>query len=78
MSLEISQETQARLAVEAQREGLSVDALLQRLMDDKREVLTALRPAGRKSVAQLFADSPFEGLDIDFERDPDYGRDLAL
>jgi hypothetical protein len=36
------------------------------------------RPAGRKSLAQLFADSPFKGLDIDFERDPDYGRDVAL
>jgi len=36
------------------------------------------RPAGRKSLAQLFADSPFKGLDIDFERDPDYGRDVTL
>ena len=36
------------------------------------------RPAGRKSLAQLFADSPFKGLDIDFERDPDYGRDATL
>ena len=36
------------------------------------------RPAGRKSLAQLFADSPFKGLDIDFERDSDYGRDVEL
>jgi hypothetical protein len=36
------------------------------------------RPAGRKSLAQLFADSPFKGLDIDFEREPDYGRDVML
>jgi Arc/MetJ-type ribon-helix-helix transcriptional regulator len=36
------------------------------------------RAAGRKSLAQLFADSPFKGLDIDFERDSDYGRDLTL
>ncbi|HMC63212.1 MAG TPA: hypothetical protein VKJ01_28715 [Candidatus Solibacter sp.] len=35
------------------------------------------RPAGRKSLAQLFADSPFKGLDIDFEREPGYGRDVA-
>jgi hypothetical protein len=38
----------------------------------------APRPAGRKSLAQLFADSPFKGLDIDFEREPDYGRDVTL
>lgn len=35
------------------------------------------RPAGRKSLAQLFAESPFKGLDIDFERDPDRGRDVT-
>ena len=39
---------------------------------------TPRRPAGRKSLAQLFADSPFKGLDIDFEREPDYGRDVKL
>jgi hypothetical protein len=39
---------------------------------------TPHRPAGRKSLAQLFADSPFKGLDIDFEREPDYGRDVML
>jgi hypothetical protein len=36
------------------------------------------RPEGRKSLAQLFAESPFKGLDIDFERDPDAGRDVNL
>ena len=39
---------------------------------------TPRRPGGRKSLAQLFADSPFKGLDIDFEREPDYGRDVTL
>lgn len=32
------------------------------------------RPPGRKSLAQLFAESPFKGLDLNFERDPDTGR----
>jgi hypothetical protein len=27
------------------------------------------RPEGRKSLAQLFAESPFAGLDLDFERE---------
>lgn len=36
------------------------------------------RAAGRKSLAQLFAESPLKGLDIDFERDLDYGRDVTL
>lgn len=36
------------------------------------------RPAGKKSLAQLFADSPFKGLDLKFERDPDTGRPVSL
>ena len=36
------------------------------------------RPSSRKSLAPLFADSPFKGLDLDFERDPDSGRDVEL
>ena len=30
------------------------------------------------NLADLFAKSPFRGLDIDFERDKDAGRDVAL
>jgi Arc/MetJ-type ribon-helix-helix transcriptional regulator len=29
------------------------------------------RPAGKKSLAQLFAESPFRGMAMDFERFPD-------
>jgi hypothetical protein len=36
------------------------------------------RADGRKSLAKLFAESPFKGLEIDFERDSDYGRDAEL
>jgi hypothetical protein len=30
------------------------------------------------NLADLFAKSPFRGLDMDFERDQDTGRDIAL
>jgi regulator of replication initiation timing len=36
------------------------------------------RPAGKKSLAQLFAESPFKGLDLDFERDADTGGPVEL
>jgi hypothetical protein len=35
MSIEISTETEARLTDEARRQGISVDALLQRLMSER-------------------------------------------
>ena len=41
---------------------------------------TANRPVYQQvdNLADLFAKSPFRGLDMDFERDNDTGRDIAL
>jgi hypothetical protein len=36
------------------------------------------RKDGRKSLAALFADSPFKGLDLSFDREQDTGRDIRL
>ncbi len=30
------------------------------------------------NLVELFANSPFAGLDMDFERDPDTGREIEL
>ena len=41
---------------------------------------TGKRPVHRQvdNLADLFAKSPFRGLGMDFERDEDTGRDIAL
>ena len=31
-----------------------------------------------RNLVELFAESPFKGLDLDFERDRDTGRDIEL
>jgi hypothetical protein len=31
-----------------------------------------------KDLVELFANSPFKGLNLEFERDRDYGRDVQL
>jgi hypothetical protein len=36
------------------------------------------RPPGKKSLAQLFAESPFRGLELDFERSTDTLRPIDL
>ncbi len=58
------------------------DVLLQALKSsppqDQAAPSKRQRPPGRKSLAQLFAESPFKGLDLDFERDQDFGRDVEL
>ena len=32
----------------------------------------------KKNLVELFAESPLKGLDLNLERDPDYGRDIEL
>jgi hypothetical protein len=48
MSLTISEQTEARLIEEARRQGISVDALLQRLIGDRASALSA-----RKKTPEL-------------------------
>jgi hypothetical protein len=50
MSIEISRETEARLSDEAQRHGISVDALLERLVNERR---AAAHAAGAGSAPKL-------------------------
>ena len=89
LTIKLSDEQATALQAKAAAEGLSLEKWIQKLAEQaspNREIeiepprprLPVGRPEGRKSLAQLFAESPFKGLDIDFERDPDCGRDLSL
>jgi Arc/MetJ-type ribon-helix-helix transcriptional regulator len=44
----------------------------------RSETVRRQRQPGKKSLAQLFAESPFKGLSLNFERDPDTGRSIEL
>ena len=50
MSIEISRETEARLTDEAKRLGISVDALLERFINER----TALTQPGRKPTLPVW------------------------
>ena len=53
MSIEISQETEARLAAEARKRGISVDALLARLIDEHTALTQPAQPAAAPPVWHL-------------------------
>jgi len=53
MSLEISRETEARLNAEAQRLGISVDALLERFIDERAALTQPARPKPELPVWHL-------------------------
>lgn len=82
IEVELSAQTRALLASQAAARNMELQiyaaTLLARVATETGPASVPDRPAGRKSLAQLFAESPFKGLDLDFERDGDQGRDLAL
>ncbi len=61
-----------------------VDDLLKKALDALAEKDTAVpsprgeRPAGRKSLVDLFAESPLKGLDLDFSRNKSGARPVDL
>lgn len=65
MGIKISQQTAARLTEEAQRQGISVDALLERLINER---LASAAPEDGKApelpVWHLGAGGPFHRRDI--------------
>jgi hypothetical protein len=82
IEVELDSQTQALLASQAAARNMELRiyaaSLFERVATETAPTSVPERPAGRKSLAQLFAESPFKGLDLDFERDTDHGRDLAL
>jgi hypothetical protein len=75
VKLELKPEIEAALLAQAHACGVSLEAYLDQVL---RNATTAKRPAGRKSLAQLFAESPLKGLDLSFDRNPDVGRPVKL
>jgi hypothetical protein len=90
ITVDITPEVQAELARQAAAHGRAVEVHAASLLEEAVHLPLARpaedraarpkreRPPGRKSLAQLFAESPFRGLDLDFERDLDLGRDIEL
>ena len=76
MTLELKPELEAALVAQAQARGLSVEAYLDEVL--RSALASNHRPAGRKSLVRLFAESPLKGLSLEFERDPDTGRPIKL
>jgi putative addiction module CopG family antidote len=48
------------------------------LLEEQERQRIRTRTSGRKSLAQLFAESPFKGLDMEFPREKDPLRAIEL
>ena len=75
IKLDLKPEVEAVLLAQAHARGLSLEAYLNQLLEN---ATSAKRPAGIKSLAQLFAESPLKGLALSFDRNPEAARTVKV
>jgi hypothetical protein len=84
ITVNITPEVQAELARQAAAQGRALEAYAARLLEEAAHLPTAAptsrhkRPPRRKSLVELFAESPLRGLDLDFSREKSTGRSVDL
>jgi hypothetical protein len=80
ITVDISPEVEAELARKAAARGVDVPAYVATLIEEAAQPVRPKyqRPEGRKSLVDLFAESPLYGLDLDFSRNKSTGRPIDL
>ena len=77
ITVDITPELEAELARQAAARGRALEVYAASLLEEAAHVPAAEPPkAPAKDMVELFA--PLRGLNIDFERDRDRGRDILL
>jgi len=80
-TVNITPEVEAELTRKAAARGVDVPAYVATLIEQAarpEERPKYQRPEGRKSLVDLFAESPLHGLDLDFSRNKSTRRPLDL
>ena len=77
ITLDLRPEVQAELARQAAAQGRAIESYAAALLEEAVHIpAIALPELAAKDMVELFA--PLRGLNIDFERDRDAGRDIQL
>lgn len=76
ITVDIRPEIQAELAKQAAARGRAVESYAASLLEEAVHRPSAQGGPAAKDMVELFA--PLRGLDLNFERDRDTGRDLNL
>lgn len=85
LTINLPDNLEAALRAQAHAHGLSEEGYVRSMLErnlaaSASDVSPAAGPA-RKNLAQLFAESPFKGLNLEFdesEEEKDFGRDITL
>jgi hypothetical protein len=81
ITVDISPEVEAELARKAAARGVDVPSYVATLIEQAarpQEGPKYPRAEGRKSLVELFAESPLRGLDLDFSRNKSTGSPIDL
>ena len=76
IAIDISPEVKAALARQAAAQGCEVESYAASLLEQAVHATAAPPIPPAKDMVELFA--PLRGLNLDFERDRDTGRDINL
>ena len=76
ITVDIRPEVQAELARQAARHDMAIDAYAASLLEEAVHLPVAHPAPAAKDMVELFA--PLRGLNLQFERDRDAGRDIEL
>jgi len=76
ITVDITPEVKAALAREAAARGRAVESYAASLLEEAAHLPAAHPAPPAKDMVELFA--PLRGLNLDFERDRDTGRDINL
>lgn len=76
ITLAITPEVEAELARQAAARGRAVESYAASLLEDALQLPAVPPSAPAKDMVELFA--PLRGMNLDFERDGDTGRDINL
>ena len=76
ITIDIKPEVEAELAAQAAARGMDVGTYAASLLEQATQPADLSKP--RKSLTDFLRDSPLVGLELNFERDKDTGRDIEL
>ena len=76
ITVDIRPEVQAALARQAAAQGIGIDAYAASVLEEAAHLPAAHPAPPAKDMVELFA--PLRGLNLNFERDRDPGRDIEL
>ena len=82
ITLDFQPEIEQGLLAQAQARGVSladyVKAIVEREVHVPEAHIAGVPGPEARNLVELFANSPFKGMNMEFERDRDYGREIDL